>query len=133
MKKSILTVLPLSVVMVGCATTYHLPEEERSRAYLAGEEEVWDAALASVDDIGLALVEAEEEHGRIRARAGWSIWDLKGHKLLVVIRPAEEGRVRVDANAETVSDDEDFDFGRSKRIVRDYLRALDRRLASGRP
>jgi hypothetical protein len=133
MKKSILAVLALSVVMAGCATTYHLPEKERSRAYLAAEAEVWEAALASVDDIGLALVEAEEEHGRIRARAGWSIWDLKGHKLLVVIRSVEEGRIRVDANAETVSDDEDIDFGRSKRIVRDYLRALDLRMASGRP
>ncbi len=129
MKKSILTALAL--LLAGCATTYHLPEAERSRAYLAEEAEVWEAALASVDDIGLSLVEAEREHGRIRARAGWSIWDLKGHKLLVAIRPVEEGRIRVDANAETVSDDQDIDFGRSKRIVRDYLKALDRRLASG--
>jgi hypothetical protein len=129
MKKSFLTALAL--LLVGCATTYHLPEEERSRAYQADEMAVWDAALASVEDIGLALVEAEEEHGRIRARAGWSIWDLKGHKLLVTIRPLEEGRVRVDANAETVSDDQDIDFGRSKGIVRDYLNALDKRLASG--
>ena len=129
MKKSILTALAL--LLAGCATTYHLPEAERSRAYLAGEAEVWEAALASVDDVGLSLVEAEQEHGRIRARAGWSIWDLKGHKLLVAIRPVEEGRIRVDANAETVSDDQDIDFGRSKRIVRDYLNALDRRLAPG--
>lgn len=103
MKKSILTALAL--LLAGCATTYHLPEADRSRAYLAGVDEVWEAALASVDDIGLSLVEAEEEHGRIR----------------------------VDANAETVSDDQDIDFGRSKRIVRDYLKALDRRLASGSP
>jgi hypothetical protein len=34
----------------------------------------------------------------------------------------------VDANAETYSEDEDIDFGRSRRIVRDYLRAMDRRL-----
>lgn len=129
MKKSILTTLAL--LLAGCATTYHLPEAERSRAYLAGEVEVWEAALASVDDTGLALVEAEPEHGRIRARASWSIWDLKGHKLLVVVRPIEDGRIRVDANAETVSDDQDIDFGRSKRIVREYLEALDRRLAAG--
>ena len=76
MKKSILTALAL--LLAGCATTYHLPEADRSRA-------------------------------------GWSIWDLKGRKLLVAIRPLEEGRVRVDANAETVSDDQDIDFGRSKR------------------
>jgi hypothetical protein len=131
MKRSILA--GLAFLLVGCATTYHLPEEQRSRAYQADADEVWEAALASVDDIGLALVEAEEEHGRIRARAGWSIWDLKGHKLLVTIRPLEEGRIRVDANAETVSDDQDIDFGRSKGIVRDFLRALDKRLASGKP
>jgi len=131
MKRSMLAAA--AFLLVGCATTYHLPEEERSRAYQASADEVWEAALASVDDIGLALVEAEEEHGRIRARAGWSIWDIRGHKLLVVIRPVEEGRIRVDANAETVSDDQEIDFGRSKGIVQDYLKALDKRLASGKP
>jgi len=116
--------------LTACATTYHLPEAERSRAYQASEAEVWNAAVSSVDDIGLALIETEEEHGRIRARAGWSIWDLKGHELLVVVHPLGDGRVRVDANAQTVSEDEYIDFGRSGRIVRDYLRALDERLGS---
>ena len=125
------TLLLSALFLIGCATTYHLPEAERSRAYDADASDVWVAALASVDDTGLALIESEEEHGKIRARAGWSIWDLKGHQLLVVIRTLEDGRVRVDANAETVSADEDIDFGRSGRIVRDYLAALDRRLASG--
>ncbi|MGW8267203.1 MAG: hypothetical protein ACWGSQ_12620, partial [Longimicrobiales bacterium] len=87
-------------------------------------------AVASVDDAGLALIETEAEHGRIRARAGGSIWDLKGHELLVVVRPEEGGRVRVDANAQAVSDDRYVDFGRSERIVRDYLTALDKRLQS---
>jgi len=93
-------------------------------------EEVWEAAVASVDDIGLALIETEAEHGRIRARAGWSIWDLKGHELMVVVRTLDDGRVRVDANAQAVSDDDHVDFGRSGRIVRDYLKALDDRLAT---
>ena len=38
----------LTLLVVGCATTYHLPEEERSRAYQAGAEEVWDAAVAGM-------------------------------------------------------------------------------------
>ena len=130
MKKSIIPLL--TILLAGCATTYHLPEAERSRTYQAEEAQVWAAAMASVDDLGLALVEAEQEHGRIRARAGWSIWDLKGHKLLVTIRSVEPGRIRVDANAETVSDDLVIDFGRSKGIVRDYLNAMDKRLAVGR-
>ena len=119
-----------SLFLAACATTYHLPEAERSRAYQASEADVWDAAVSSVDDIGLALIETEEEHGRLRARAGWSIGDLQGHELLVVVHPLGDGRVRVDANAQTVSDDEYIDFGRSGRIVRDYLRALDERLGS---
>ena len=85
--------------------------------------------MASVDDIGLALVETEAEHGRIRARAGASIWDMKGHVLLVVVREVEAGRIRVDANAESFSEDEIIDFGRSGRIVRDYLEAMDRRIS----
>ena len=129
MRKSAL--FALTLFLAGCATTYHLPEAERSRTYQAQSDQVWAAAVATVDDVGLALVEMEEEHGRIRARAGWSIWDLKGHVLLVVVRPMEDGRVRVDANAETASDDEHIDFGRSGRIVRDYLKALDSRMGSG--
>lgn len=119
----------LALVLVGCAHTYNMPEGERSRAYRSDTETVWEAALASVDDIGLALIETEREHGRIRARAGASIWDLKGHRLLVVVREVEGGRVRVDANAEAVSEDSEIDFGRSGRIVRDYLQAMDRRMA----
>ena len=126
MKKSILAALAL--LLTGCAHTYNMPEFERSRSYRADAATVWEAAMASVDDIGLALVESEEEHGRIRARAKASIWDFKGHVLLVVVREVEEGRVRVDANAESVSEDEVIDFGRSKRIVRDFLTAMDRRL-----
>jgi len=126
MKKSALAALAL--LLAGCANTYHLPEADRSRSYQTDLAAVWEAALASVDDAGLALVETEQEHGRIRARAGWSIWDLKGHMLQVVIREVEPGRVRVDANAEAVSEDSDIDFGRSSRIVRDYLQALDARL-----
>jgi hypothetical protein len=49
--------------------------------------------------------------------------------LLVVIHQVEPGRIRVDANAEAVSEDSDIDFGRSGRIVRDFLSALDRRMA----
>ena len=118
----------LAMVMAGCAHTYNMPEAERSRAYQVDAATVWDAALSSVDDIGLALVESEEEHGRIRARAGASIWDMKGHVLLVVVREVEPGRMRVDANAESYSDDDFIDFGRSGRIVKDYLKAMDARL-----
>lgn len=121
-----------ALLLVGCATTYHMPEGERSRAYDAVPADVWAAALASVDDAGLALIETEEEHGRIRARAGGSIWDLKGHELLVVVRSEENGRVRVDANAQAVSDDRYVDFGRSGKIVRDFLAALDSRMNVGR-
>lgn len=127
MNKAMLAGLTLlySGGITGCAHTYNMPEAERSRSYRADVAAVWEAALASVDDSGLALVETEKEHGRIRARAGASIWDLKGHVLLVVVREVEPGRVRVDANAESVSEDSEIDFGRSGRIVRDYLKALD--------
>jgi len=127
MKRSILAALAL--LLSGCAHTYNMPEAERSRSYRADPSVVWEAAMASVDDIGLALVETEEEHGRIRARAGASIWDLKGHVLLVVVREVEDGKIRVDANAESFSEEEVIDFGRSGRIVRDFLEAMDRRLS----
>jgi len=126
MKRSI--VAALALLLAGCAHTYNMPEAERSRSYQLDAGVVWEAALASVDEVGLALVETEEEHGRIRARAGASIWDLKGHILQVVVREVADGRIRVDANAESFSEDEVIDFGRSGRIVRDYLKAMDRRL-----
>jgi hypothetical protein len=122
------TLAALALLLAGCAHTYNMPEAERSRSYRAEPGAVWEAALASVDDIGLALIESEKDHGRIKARAGASIWDLKGHVLMVVVREVEDGRFRVDANAESFSEDDVIDFGRSGRIVRDYLRAMDRRM-----
>ena len=118
-----------TLVFSGCAHTYDMSETERSRVYKGDPLVVWEAAMSSVDDIGLALVETEEEHGRIRARSGASIWDMKGHVLLVVVREVEEGRIRVDANAESFSEDRFIDFGKSGRMVREYLEAMDRRLA----
>ena len=118
----------LVLLLAGCATTFNLPEAERSRSYQAAFDVVWEAALASVDDAGFALVTAEPEHGRIRARSGASIWDLRGHVLLVVVREERMGRVRVDANAETASPDKHVDFGKSAGMVRDYLKAMDMRI-----
>lgn len=116
------------LALTGCATTYGMPVEERTRAYRADLDVVWVAALDAVDDADLALTETEREHGRIRARAGASIFDLRGHVLLVVITDLGNGRVRVDANAESASEDRIIDFGRSTGIVRDYLDALDYRV-----
>lgn len=114
-------------MLAGCASTYNLPETERSRGYDASEAAVWEAALESVNDIGLAVVETEPDHSRIKARAGGTIWDFKGHVLVVIIGEEDDGLVRVDANVENVSD-EVIDFGESQRILRRYLQALDRRL-----
>ena len=121
------------LALAGCATTYGIPVEERSRAYRADLDVVWEAALDAVDDAELALTETEREHGRIRARSQGSIWDLRGHRLLVVITDLGNGRVRVDANAETATEDRVIDFGMTGDIVRDYLDALDYRVdeASG--
>ncbi len=130
--KRVLMALVGTLALVGCATTYHNPVEERSRAYSADLNMVWQAALAAVDDANLALTETEKEHGRIRARAGGSIWDLKGHVLLVVLTDMGDGRVRVDANAEAFSEDTVVDFGRSSGIVRRYLAALDRHVLDPR-
>jgi hypothetical protein len=127
MKRALATAL--GVILLGaCATTYNMPVEERTRAYREDMDVVWEAALGAVDDAGLGLTETEKEHGRIRARGGASIWDLKGHVLQVVVTELGEGRIRVDANAETVSEDSVIDFGRSSGIVRDYLHTLDDRL-----
>lgn len=118
------------LLLVSCATTYDLPEGERSRSYDATPDVVWDAALESISDAHLALIVAEPENGVIRARSGPTVWDLKGHVVQIVVRDLPNGASRVDANAETVSEDNVVDFGASKRIVHTYLRALDRRMAS---
>jgi len=114
-------------LLAGCASTYNLPETERSRGYDASEAAVWAAALEAVNDIGLAVVETEPDHSRIKARAGGTIWDLKGHVLVVIIGEEDEGLVRVDANVQNVSD-QVVDFGESQRLLRRYLEALDNRL-----
>ena len=114
-------------MLAACASTYNLPEAERSRGYDASEAAVWEAVLAAVNDIGLAVVETEPDHSRVKARAGGTVWDLKGHVLVVIIGEEDDGLVRVDANVENVSD-QVVDFGESQRLLRRYLQALDRRL-----
>ncbi len=123
-----LVLIATAVFLSACATTYNLPVEERSRSYDASHDFVWEAAILAVDDAELALIETEKEHGRITARSRGSVWDLKGHVLLVVVHDFGSGVVRVDANAETTTEDKVIDFGLAKRIVRDYLSALDDRM-----
>jgi len=115
-------------LLAACASTYRMSEAERSRSYKSTTPAAWDAAIAAVSDVGMAVIETEPEHGRIIARRHGTFWDLKGHVMFVVIRDLGSGRVRVDANAESFSEHEPVDFGLSRRIVRDYLRALDARL-----
>jgi len=122
----------LVVVAAACATTYNMPQEERSRSYVAPNEVVWEAALGALDDVGIAVIQAEEEHGQILARSKGNVLYRKGHVVRIVLSDAGNGRIRVDANAETVSDDSLVDFGRAHGIVRDYLDALDERLAESR-
>ena len=122
-------VLTCMVVLLGaCATTAGMPVQERSRLYRSTQDDVWIAVLAAVDDVELAAVESDMEHGLVRARAGGTIWDLKGHEVTVVVRDLGDGRIRVDANASTVTEEQRVDFGRSKGLVRDFLAALDRRM-----
>ncbi|MCP4656895.1 MAG: hypothetical protein GY856_15905 [bacterium] len=123
-----LCLLTAVALLAACASTYRMNEAERSRSYQATPPAVWDAALAAVDDVGMAVVETEPEHGRIIARRHATIWDLKGHVMFVVIRDLGAGSTRIDANAESFSEDEPVDFGLSRQIVRDYLHALDERL-----
>ena len=119
----------LAVVLgAACATTYNLPPEERSRSFEEPREVVWVAALGALEDLGIAVVLAEEEHGRILARTKGSIWDLKGHVVQIVLTDSGPGRTRLEANAETSSDDSVIDFGRSRGIVRDFLSAVEARL-----
>lgn len=114
-------------VLGACASTYSLPEGQRSRVFDLPSDTVWQAALAAVDDARLAVVETEREHGRIKARAGGSVWDLKGHVLIVIVDTDDGGAVRVDANVQNLSEDP-VDLGESHRILERYLDALDRRL-----
>jgi hypothetical protein len=128
----ILAAALVGAVVSSCATTYNLPPEERSRSFEATQEMVWEAVLGALDDLDIAVVTAEKEQGRILARAKGSIWDLKGHTVRVALTDTGRGRILVEANAETVSDDSIVDFGRSRGIVRDLLAAVEERLTEER-
>ena len=116
-------------LLTACATTYGLPQEERSRSFEAPRDVVWRAALASLEDMGIALVQVEEDHGQIVGRTKGSIWDLKGHVVRIVLEDMGRGRVRVEANAESASDDSIVDFGKARGIVRDFLATLDEKVS----
>ena len=126
--------LAVALALVGsaCATTDNLPPEERSRSFEASQDVVWEAALAAFDDLSIAVVLAEKEHGQILGRTKGSIWDLKGHSVRIILPDTGNGWTRIDANSETVSDDSIVDFGRAKGIVRDFLTAVEERVAEAR-
>ena len=104
-----------------CATTYNMPVEERSRSFDASQDAVWDAAIGALDELDITVVQAERENGWILARAKGSIWDWKGHLVRVTVTDVGGGHVRVEANAESVSDDSVIDFGRARGLVRIIL------------
>ncbi len=53
--------------------------------------------------------------------------------VLIAVRVQDDGYVRVDANAEATSEETIVDFGKANRLVKKYLRALDRRLRAVAP
>jgi hypothetical protein len=102
----------------------------RGRAYAVPFEDVWQAALKLTDG-GLfrwTRHDADDTEGVILA----SSKSLAGaiHDIMVRVTLDENAQTRVDASAQARKPLSDF--GRSKRRVRRFFRALDRTLARAR-
>jgi hypothetical protein len=102
----------------------------RGRTYTVPFEDVWQAALRLTDG-GLfrwSRQEADDTEGVILA----STKSLAGaiHDVMIRITLDENGQTRVDASAQARS--RLSDFGRSKRRLRRFFRALDRTIARNR-
>lgn len=102
----------------------------RGRTYPVPFEDVWQAALALTGG-GLfrwTRVQADDHEGVILACTK----SLAGavHDVMVRISLDEDGQTRVDASAQARKPLSDF--GRSKRRLRRFFRALDRAVAKAR-
>lgn len=89
---------------------------------------VFDAALASAEEMGWDIVAAERKAGRIEATDTSAWWGFKDDIAIRVARTTE-GNARVDVRS--VSRVGESDLGKNAERVRNYLAALRARMGGG--
>ena len=111
---------------VACTTGSGSSVDDWSRDYVSTFDRVWEAAVASLDEIGFYLESEDREEGRIRARSSARRTNLEA-TLLVDVRD-RGGRIRVDVMAQSPGLEEGRAPVQVSGLVRDFFHGLDSRL-----
>jgi hypothetical protein len=114
-----------------CATSsYALPEQERSRAYAKTFDQVWQAAVATVDQLHWSVSDRRQSDGVLTARTGFKMTSSMGYEIHILVTTKADSTIRVDVSAEQVARTQTMgDYGGSKARVREFIQALDDKLA----
>lgn len=111
---------------VACTTGSVSSVDDWSRDYVSTFDRVWEAAVASLDEIGFYLESEDREEGRIRARSSARRTNLEA-TLLVDVRDRGD-RIRVDVMAQSPGLEEGRAPVQVSGLVRDFFHGLDARL-----
>jgi hypothetical protein len=123
--------LVLLVGVAACATTSaNLPEAQRSRTFLCAPNVVWEEASSAVIDADFTITDRRQADGVIRAHSKGNVTDFRGYDISIVVTDVGGGKTRVDVSAENASEDQRVGLGFPAAQVREYVSALDRRMAS---
>lgn len=127
MKRTRLTLPVLfTIFLSACATTSNsMPEAERSRTYSASFDTVWEQAARAADDAKFVIRDRHKEDGVLVLRSAGSVSDRKGHDIHIIVTRQGESQTRVDVSAEALTEVSWGDLGKSKKVVREFLAALD--------
>jgi hypothetical protein len=115
-----------------CATSsYALPEQERSRTYAKTFDQVWQAAVATVDQLHWSVTDRRQSDGVLTARSGFKMTSSMGYEIHVLVTAQADSTIRVDVSAEQATKTQSAgDWGGSKACVREFIGALDHKLAA---
>jgi len=123
--------LLLLVGIAACATTSaNLPEAQRSRTFLCARNVVWEAASSAVIEAGFTVTDRRQADGVIRAHSKGELTDFRGYDISIVITDLGGGKTRVDVAAENATEDQKVGLGGPAARVREYVGALDKRMAA---
>ena len=128
--KRLYSLLCITLLLAGCATTQSVSVESRTRTYDVGYDQVFDAVIAALTVDGYAVTDADRENGIIntdaRERVGLRIFQGTRTKVTALVRDGESvTTVVLNLATATTTDEGGVDVSiMPAGVARDFYREL---------